>query len=51
MKAKILYTNGQRIVELFWVTHTGTDLYCGMSGSNIKRSYHASGKLHMKQND
>ena len=50
MKARVLYTNGQRIIELFWVTHTGTDVYCGTSGSISKRSYHASGKIHTKDN-
>lgn len=48
MKAKLLYTNGERIAELFWVTHTGTDVYCGMPKSDRKLSYHASGKLHIK---
>ena len=51
MKAKVLYTNGQRTLELFWVTHTDTDVYCGTCGSNRKRSYHASGKIHTKEND
>ena len=48
MKAKILYTDGQRTVELFWLKHTGTDVYCGHPQSSVKRSYHASGKLHTK---
>jgi hypothetical protein len=48
VKSKLLYTNGERIAELFWVTHTGTDVYCGMPKSDRKMSYHASGKLHIK---
>jgi hypothetical protein len=48
MKTKILYTDGQRTVELFWVNHKGTDVYCGSPKSDLKRSYHASGKLHTK---
>ncbi len=50
MKAKILYTNGDRIAELFWLNHTGTDIYYGQPRSSSKGSYHASGKLHTKEN-
>lgn len=46
MKTKVLYTNGAKTVDLFWVRHTGSDVYCGGSRSNFKRSYHSSGKLH-----
>jgi hypothetical protein len=49
MKAKILYTNGDNTVELFWIKHTGSDVYCGSSGSDTKKSYHESGKLHWKK--
>lgn len=49
MKTKVLYSNGKQTVELFWVTHTGKDVYCGVPKSNFKRSYHASGKLHSKE--
>jgi hypothetical protein len=48
MKTKILYTNGEKTVELFWLTHNGTDVYCGSTGISQKKSYHASGKLHTK---
>ena len=48
MKAKILYTDGERTVELFWVKHKGTDVYCGSPKNDFKLSYHASGKLHTK---
>lgn len=48
MRTKVLYTNGDRIAELFWVQHTGTDVYCGQPNSSSKKSYHASGKLHEK---
>ena len=46
MKAKVLYTDGTKTVELFWINHTGSDVYCGGSRSNFKRSYHNSGQLH-----
>lgn len=50
MEARILYTNGARAVELIWVRHTGADVYCGLPGTGVKRTYHASGKVHTKQN-
>jgi hypothetical protein len=51
MKAKILYTDGERTVELFWVKHNGTDVYCGPPKNDFKLSYHASGKLHTKDGE
>ena len=46
-----MYTNGKDTVELFWVKHTGTDVYCGSSGSESKTTYHKTGKLHWKKGE
>lgn len=48
MRLRILLTDGQRTVDLFWLIHNGTDIYYGAVGDNWKDSYHASGKRHMK---
>lgn len=48
MRARILYTNGTKTVDLFWLSHDGRDVYCGQPGYDSKRSYHASGKVHTK---
>ena len=47
MRTRILYTNGKRTLDLFWVKHEGSDVYCGPSGIDWKRSYHRSGKVHL----
>lgn len=46
MRVRVLLTNGRRTVDVFWVEHNGTDVYCGTTKSVGKRSYHASGKVH-----
>jgi hypothetical protein len=48
MKAKVSVTNGTKFVDVFWINHTGTDIYCGPSFVNSHRSYHASGAIHSK---
>ena len=48
---RVLLTDGRRTIDLFWLTHTGTDVYWGMSGTNRKTSYHESGKVHTKEGD
>lgn len=46
MRARVLISNGCRTIDLFWIEHTGTDVYCGLSRVQDKTSYHASGKVH-----
>jgi hypothetical protein len=46
MRARVLFTNGQRTIDLFWLSHDGSDVYCGNPGFDRKRTYHASGKIH-----
>src|SRR5262245_59904572 len=46
MRLRVLYTNGQRTQDLFWLSHNGTDVYCGPTKLSLKRSYHESGKVH-----
>src|SRR5215472_8657485 len=46
MRARVLITDGSRTIDLYWVEHTGTDVYCGTPNVDGKRSYHASGKIH-----
>jgi hypothetical protein len=46
MRARILYTNGKRTIDLFWLYHSGSDVYWGSPGFAGKTSYHASGKVH-----
>ena len=48
MKAKVLVTNGTKFVDVFWINHTGKDIYCGPSFVNSHRSYHATGATHSK---
>jgi len=48
MKAKVLVTNGTKFVDVFWINHSGADIYCGPSFWNSHRSYHASGSVHSK---
>jgi hypothetical protein len=50
MRARILVTNGQRTVDLFWLSHDGKDVYCGFTKSDHKRSFHESGKIHTTSN-
>jgi len=50
MRLRILYTNGTKTVDLFWLTHDGVDIYCGAPRFSDKRSYHASGKVHSDTN-
>jgi hypothetical protein len=46
MRARILLTDGTRTLDLFWVEHDGSDVYCGTTRVEDKSSYHASGKVH-----
>jgi hypothetical protein len=46
MRVRILYTNGVKIYDIFWLTHDGRDVYCGTPGVDQKISYHESGKIH-----
>lgn len=46
MRTRVLVTDGKNTIQVYWVEHTGSDVYFGMSGINGKRSYHASGKQH-----
>lgn len=46
MRARVLFTNGARTIDLFWLSHDGSDVYCGASRFDGKRTYHASGKIH-----
>jgi hypothetical protein len=48
MRVRILYTNGQKTVDLFWLSHDGKDVYCGSPGFEGHRSYHKSGEVHSK---
>ena len=47
MRTRILFTNGTKTCDLFWLKHDGKDLYCGPTGLDWKRSYHRSGKVHL----
>jgi hypothetical protein len=47
MRARILFTDGKRTRDLFWLSHDGRDVYCGPCGLDWKRSYHRSGKAHL----
>lgn len=51
MRARILVTDGPRTRDVYWLKHTGTDVYHGAPGSHIKKSYHASGYTHTKIRD
>lgn len=46
MRLRFLYTNGERTVDLFWLVHKGSDIYCGPRIGPAKWSYHGSGKFH-----
>lgn len=46
MRLRVLYTIGQRTQDLFWLSHNGTDVYCGPTKLSLKLSYHESGKVH-----
>ena len=46
MRMRILYTDGTKTLDLFWLTHDGTDVYHGTPGEAAKMSYHRSGKVH-----
>jgi hypothetical protein len=46
MRTRILITNGEMTLDLFWVEHTGSDVYCGMTDVPVKKSYHGSGQVH-----
>lgn len=48
MRARILLTNGSRTIDLLWLRHEGTDVYCGHTKMAHKWSYHGSGKYHFK---
>src|SRR5688500_7204592 len=48
MRTRVLYTNGVSVRELFWISHRGSDVYCGPTDESLKFSYHASGKVHTK---
>jgi hypothetical protein len=50
MRARILYTNGQKTTNLVWIEHNGTDVYSGVPGFPVKSSYHESGKYHTDSN-
>jgi hypothetical protein len=49
MRARILFTDGERTRDLLWLSHDGTDVYCGPCGLDWKRSYHQSGKAHLNR--
>ncbi len=48
MRVRILYTNGVKTNDAFWLTHDGKNLYLGNAGVDRKISYHESGQLHVK---
>jgi len=48
MRVRILYTNGTRTNDAFWLIHDGKNVYCGNPGVDHKISYHESGQLHVK---
>jgi len=49
MRARILFTDGKRTRDLFWLSHDGKDVYCGPCGLDWRRSYHQSGKAHLNR--
>ena len=55
MKLKILFTNGIKIVDLYWLLFKNKDLYYGyspqISSLGGKYSYHKSGQMHYKDQD
>lgn len=46
MRTRILVTNGQKTIQVYWVEHTGSDIYFGLGGMVGKRTYHGSGVQH-----
>src|SRR5258706_10225442 len=48
MRVRIIYTNGVKTNDAFWLTHDGKNLYLGNPGVDQKISYHESGQLHVK---
>jgi hypothetical protein len=48
MRVRILYTNGVKTNDAFWLTHDGKNLYLGNPGVDRKISYHESGQLHVR---
>ena|SRR5215211_7792236 len=48
MQVRVLLTDGQSTVELYWLAHNGRDIYCGPTFTQFKRSYHQSGQVHTK---
>ena len=48
MRVRILYTNGHKTNDVFWVTHDGKNVYLGNPGVDNKISYHESGQVHVK---
>ena len=49
MRVRVLVTNGSKTADLFWVEHTGRDVYCGMVGLPDHYAYHETGARHIKQ--
>lgn len=50
MFARVLFTDGASTFTVYWIQHTGTDVYHGWH-PNEKGSYHASGQVHFKTRD
>lgn len=46
MRTRILVTDGQNTIDVYWIEHTGSDIYFGFTKADGKRTYHASGKQH-----
>lgn len=51
MKVRILYTNGSKSYNMFWVSHDGKDIYYGSTDDEGHHSYHESGKMHYRTRD
>jgi hypothetical protein len=50
MRVRVLFTDGIVTEDLLWLLHDGKDVYCGETNSSFKWTYHASGKVHTKEN-
>ena len=49
LRLRILVTDGQRVADLFWLTHKEKDIYYGRPAiRDIHSSYHGSGKRHIE---
>src|SRR5258706_3573244 len=48
MRVRILYTNGTKTNDAFWLTHDGKNVHLGNPGVDQKISYHELGQLHVK---